>query len=77
MSPLLREYNPLKPYRIYNDQGLNISQLAKYQQMLIEFDESDLLNKERWIYINKVIRDRCWVCNSTKQASKFTKYSTV
>lgn len=77
MSPLVREYNPLKPYRVYDDQGQNISKLAKYQKMLIEFNDRDVFNKERWEYINKVIRDRCWVCNRTKQADKLTNYSTV
>ena len=72
--PLRREYNPLKKYSVFDENGVNISKLPKLQRSLIELDD----NYQGWDYINKNIRRHCWICNTRKDGpNKLTLYKEV
>lgn len=58
------DYDPLKKYSIFDENGQNISKLPKFQKALIELDGGN--NKTAWETVNKSIRSRCWICFTKK-----------
>lgn len=75
--PLQPPYQPLKKYSVFDDTGNNISKLSKFNKALVELDGGN--NKAAWETVNKSIRKRCWICNSsqTKGPNKLIEYEKV
>lgn len=75
--PLQPAYQPLKKYSVFDDTGQNISELSKFQKALIELDGCK--NKAAWETVNKSLRKKCWICNSsvTKGPNKLINYEKV